>query len=56
MEDLQLEDLIADVVDHPVPERVPCAPTAPLTAPIDVSTPARRQLPSIRHFFRKWLH
>jgi hypothetical protein len=42
MEDLLLEDLIANVVDDPAPRRVPCQP-ATLPSPV----PAARSLRSI---------
>jgi hypothetical protein len=56
MEDLQLEDLIADVVAHPTPERVACDPAALLTAATDGSFAVGRRRRSLRHFLRKWLH
>jgi hypothetical protein len=42
MEDLLLEDLIANVVDDPTPTRVPCR-TATLPSPV----PAARSLRSV---------
>jgi hypothetical protein len=33
VEDLSLEDLIADVVTNPTPDRVSCEPTAPIVSP-----------------------
>ena len=50
MEDLSLEDLIADVVANPTPERVSCRPVAPTQAD-EVPTPTSTGLyRTIRRF------